>query len=341
MCNYTTKLSFTIKPTYLTLTPTLSAFIKAARLHGLNPYNYLAIHKINPKVADTTERNFPLIDLMKVIGSACVELGSYAFVLTFTKQYEWYNFDPKVLALAKQDNLYTLTLVFNALLKEQGSGPELELIHQGKIASYRVKLPILSKIDNTVYRLVILSIWNEIMSSIIGEEWLPHKFLVIGDNKGNLLDNITINDVPVFFNSAYNTIEFDSSLIFKESSMSINKSNKMVKTYSDILGNVAIDTLTKSVIKMIIQSGDASIERVASILGSNPRMLQIKLKIIDTTFSNILTTTRIELAKELLKTTSFKISDIASQLAFNSPEAFVRFFKKHETVTPLYWRKHN
>lgn len=325
----------------MTLTPTLSAFIKAAKLHGLNPYSYLAKYNIDPKKANINERNLPLIDLMKLLNSACDELGSYAFVLTFTKQYEWYNFDAKTLSLAKQDNLYTLTLVFNALLKEQGSGPELELIHQGRIASYRIKLPMLSNIDNTVYDLVVLSIWSDIMSSLLGEDWLPHKFLVIGEGKRKLIGNTTISDVPVTFNSTFNTIEFDSSLIFKSSSMEINKNSEMVKTYSDILGHVAIDALTKSVIKMIIQSGDISIERVASILGTNPRMLQIKLKCIDTTFSKILAITRIDLAKEQLKTTSFKVNEIALHLAFNSPEAFVRFFKLHEAVTPLYWRKHN
>lgn len=331
------KWSLTIKPTYLTLTPTLSAFIKAAKLHGLNPYSYLAKHNIDPKKANINERNLPLVDLIKLLNGACDELGSYAFVLTFTKQYEWYNFDAKVLALAKQDNLYTLTLVFNALLKEQGSGPELELMHQGRIASYRIKLPKLLDIDNTVYDLVVLSIWNDIMSSILGEDWLPHRFLVIGEGKSN----ITINNVPVTFNSNQNTIEFDSSLIFKSSSMEVNKNSEMVKTYSDILGHVAIDELTQSVIKMIIQSGDISIERVASILGTNPRVLQIKLKRVDTTFSKILAITRIDLAKEQLKTTSFQINEIASHLAFNSPEAFVRFFKLHESTTPLHWRKQN
>ena len=330
-------MSFIIKTTYVTLTPTLAAFIKAAKSHGLNPYSFLAKYDIDPRKANVNERNLPLIDLIKLLNSACDELGSYDFISTFTRQYEWYNFDAKVLALVKQDNLYTLTLVFNALLKEQGSGPELELIHQGRIASYRIKLPIYLGIDNTVYDLVVLSIWNDIMSSILGKDWLPHRFLAIGKGKSNL----TINNVPVTFNSHHNTIEFNSSLIFKSASMDINKNNGMVKTYDDILGNIAIDELTQSVIKMIIQSGDVSIERVASILGTNPRMLQIKLKRLGITFSSILALTRIDLAKEQLESTSFKINEIASNLAFNSPEAFVRFFKLHESVTPLYWRKHN
>ncbi|TWX72097.1 helix-turn-helix transcriptional regulator [Colwellia demingiae] len=330
-----------MEPTYLTLTPTLSAFIEAAKIHELNPYRYLAEYNIDPKKASTNERNLPLVDLIKLLNRACDELGSYTFVLTFVEQYEWDRFDAKVLALVQQDNLYTLTLVFNALLKEQGSGPELALAKQGRIASYHIKLPILSNTDNTVYKLVILVMWNAVMSKVSKGNWQPKKFLVSGTNNNRSCKNFSIYDTPVSFDQNLNAIEFDSSLLFKKLSMKVDKNKEMVKTYSEILGNVTTDSLTQSTIKMIIYSGDVSIEHVASILGTNPRMLQLKLKKLNTNFSKILASTRIILAKEQLQSTSYKINEIACHLAFNSSEAFVRFFKIHESVTPLHWRKYH
>lgn len=328
-----------MEPTYLTLTPTLSAFISAAKTHGLNPYEHLAKYGIEPQKAQINERDFPLTDLIVLLNSACDEVGSYSFLITFVELYEWDKFDSKVLSLVQQDNLYTLTLVFNTLLKEQGSGPELALVQQGKISSYHIKLPTLNNVGNAVYRLVVLIMWDAVMSKLTGDNWKPKKFLVSGSASYKLSKDFTIKGFAVFFDQNHNAIEFDSSLLFQKLSMPVNKNQEMVKSYSEILSNVSTKSLAESVIKMTIHSGDISISHVSSIIGIHPRLLQLKLKKLNTCFSEILTNTRISIAKQQLQSTSYKVHQIACHLAFNSPEAFVRFYRKHEGVTPLQWRK--
>lgn len=57
------------------------------------------------------------------------------------------------------------------------------------------------------------------------------------------------------------------------------------------------------------------------------------------TFSSYLTTLRMQKARELLKTTNFKIYEIAEMVGYHSVEHFNRMFKKMNGISPLQYRK--
>lgn len=326
---------------FLTLTSTLLAFIEAAKLHGLNPYTYLSKYGISPKNARVNERTLPLFDLINLINSVCEELYSYSFVSTFVEQYRWDKFDSKILALIQQDNLYTLTLVLNALIKEQETGIELSIKKRGDISSYIVELPTLNKIDNLPYRLIIVALWDSVMTKVIGNQWRPKSFLISGKGHYNLPNDFKINEVTVVFDQKNNEIFFDSRLLYQKLSMRVKSSSEMIQDYNRALGYANVISLTADIIKLVINSGDVSINHVSSIIGIHPRLLQQKLKKLDTSFSAILKVTRIDMAKTLLSSSEYNVRDIAYILAFNSLEAFIHFYKKNEGITPYQWKKNH
>ena len=57
------------------------------------------------------------------------------------------------------------------------------------------------------------------------------------------------------------------------------------------------------------------------------------------TFSSYVTALRIQKAKELLKTTSFKVYEISEMVGYRNVEHFNRVFKKLNGVTPAGYRK--
>lgn len=57
------------------------------------------------------------------------------------------------------------------------------------------------------------------------------------------------------------------------------------------------------------------------------------------TFSSYLTALRMQKAKELLKTTTFKVYEISEMTGYHSVEHFNRVFKKLNGVTPAKYRK--
>ncbi|PKI17105.1 helix-turn-helix transcriptional regulator [Colwellia sp. 12G3] len=328
-----------MKNEYYIPSSVILAFIETCQIHKLNPYSLLAERGITPNKAKTNKRDFKVQDLAMLLDRACTAFGSYSFAITFAKQYEWYKFDEKILVLSKQDDLHTLTLIFNALLTQQSAGPELLLTQMGNIATYRIKLPTFGDIDMTPYSLVMIAIWDDVMSQVMGADWSPDKFNISGVANHLLTEHIKISDLPVFFDSKTTSIEFNAKLIHRKLSFDISRRDNLIKTYSQLLDVMPIDVLSAELLKMVISSGNTSIEHISLMIGTSPRLLQKKLKGLNTNFSSILSNVRINIAKELLLNTSYSVSEIAYHLAFKSSETFVRFFKLNESITPLQWRK--
>ncbi len=85
---------------------------------------------------------------------------------------------------------------------------------------------------------------------------------------------------------------------------------------------------------------DLSLADVAGYAGLNEKYFSNRFtKETGETFSSYLTALRMQKARELLKTTSFKVYEISEMAGYHSVEHFNRVFKKINGVTPAQYRK--
>ena len=321
------------------LTSVLIAFIDACKIHAINPYKLLAIQGIEPQIAKDNTRTLDLEVVAKLLDSACQEAGSYSFAITFASKHQLFKLDEITIALARQEDLYTLTFIFNALLEHQSTGPKLSLSHKGSIATYQIRLPVFKGVDMTPLKLVILTLWNAVMTKTISNDWSPIEFTISGKVDSRLTEGLTISGKPLSFNNRVTAIKFDAKLINQKLSFNPSNTKSLVSAYSKLLSEIPLDKLVADLLSIVIFKGGTSLEHITSMLGTTPRQLQRNLKVLNTNYSDILSTVRLSIAKELLENSSYKVSDISFQLDFNSSEAFVRFFKERANITPLQWRK--
>lgn len=85
---------------------------------------------------------------------------------------------------------------------------------------------------------------------------------------------------------------------------------------------------------------ELSLAEVADYVGLNEKYFTNRFtKETGETFSSYVTALRIQKAKELLKTTSFKVYEISEMVGYRNVEHFNRVFKKLNGVTPAGYRK--
>lgn len=90
----------------------------------------------------------------------------------------------------------------------------------------------------------------------------------------------------------------------------------------------------------IYQFHDLNIESVAQRLHTTPKFLSAIIHHdMQTSFSQLINSYRVELAKELLRTTDDKIEYISSLCGFNSPQSMLRSFVKITGQLPSKWRE--
>lgn len=101
-------------------------------------------------------------------------------------------------------------------------------------------------------------------------------------------------------------------------------------------------TLAKRYIADNYQRSSLSLSDVAQYVELNENYFSSNFKKeTGESFMNYLLGIRLQNAKVLLKTTSFKVFEIADIVGFSSAEHFNRSFKKSEGITPLVYRKVN
>lgn len=120
--------------------------------------------------------------------------------------------------------------------------------------------------------------------------------------------------------------------------------NRIVKSYiEELMGRqgVHLQQFVEGVLAYIQENyrTDISLESCADNFGTTPYTLSRAIKqVTGINFIDYLTNMRIERAKELLKTTSLKINEIADQVGYQHTY-FNRIFKKIEGIPPSHYRE--
>ena len=101
----------------------------------------------------------------------------------------------------------------------------------------------------------------------------------------------------------------------------------------DLVGEV------RRAIGSTLESGETTLETVASHLSITPRRLRTQLSEANTSFQQILSDYCCRLAKKLLANTSESVERIVYLTGFSEPSTFYRAFKRWTNETPVEYRK--
>jgi AraC-like DNA-binding protein len=148
---------------------------------------------------------------------------------------------------------------------------------------------------------------------------------------------------PVYFNSP--TCQFSLSLDLVD--LVLPSGNDQFADFSDQSMTTYLLSLDKgyeiSHIKKIIvenlPSGNVTVEQVADELGINTRKLQRNLQKKNTTFSKLLSETRMDIAKGYIQDKYMDLTEVAFLLGFSELSTFSRSFKRWTGKSPMQFRK--
>jgi AraC-like DNA-binding protein len=88
-----------------------------------------------------------------------------------------------------------------------------------------------------------------------------------------------------------------------------------------------------------LRSGDPSIKRVASRLGTQPHTLTRRLRASGLSYRELLVRTRFELASQYLQRAGTRMTTIADALGYSNKSAFIRAFTRRAGCSPIEYRR--
>ena len=164
------------------------------------------------------------------------------------------------------------------------------------------------------------------------------------DPPGDISEYYRIFNCPVIFQSGVDEILLKKDLL---KTPLLQPNSNLVSVFEKQAGKILQDNfLSKSYTKRVsyfvvenLQGAVPSIKKVANNMATSVRSLQLKLKEEGTTYTEVLKTIRIALAKEYLRENSASVTEISYLLGFSDPSVFHHFFKKATGCTPLTFRE--
>ncbi len=93
--------------------------------------------------------------------------------------------------------------------------------------------------------------------------------------------------------------------------------------------------------RVLIEDEDPECARlchIAGLLAVHPRTLNRRLRAEGTSFQQLVSQTRLEIARQLLRDTQLPLIDVASALGYGDASAFIRAFRRAAGVSPAAWR---
>jgi AraC-like DNA-binding protein len=151
---------------------------------------------------------------------------------------------------------------------------------------------------------------------------------------------------PVAFGRGENRIEFERSLLGQplkggdEALLSVldEQAQRFLREHpakTDGLSRV------REQVRIAVESGQPSLERVAEALRASPRTLQRKLAEKGTTFHRVVDQVREDLARDHITNSRLTLGEVAYLLGFSELSAFSRAFKRWTGLSPARYRARN
>jgi AraC-like DNA-binding protein len=142
----------------------------------------------------------------------------------------------------------------------------------------------------------------------------------------------------VAFNSEQLAITAERSVLERDVAPLIREVNAQVNlalsaSANDIIANVS------RMISLSLASGSSNIADIATSMNYSQRTLQRKLSAKDTSYSALLDSVRFSMANQYLKSTYYRLTDIAFLLGYSNLSSFSRAYFRYAGIYPMEVRK--
>lgn len=182
----------------------------------------------------------------------------------------------------------------------------------------------------------------QLMRKLVGGAWQPDKIL---------LGHSPLDQAPAYmealrcrptFSSYCTGLAFDAATLALPLSTGDEGLRQMIADHLGRIERLAADELPqyiRQLLRDLLPSGRATVEKVADCLALHPRVLQRRLTQEGTSFQNLLDGTRQDMARHYLQDPTISMAQLAGLLGYSNPSGFSRAFHRWFNATPLEWQR--
>jgi len=319
---------------------TLTGYIEVARHVGLDPYALLRRFGISPNFLDDPENRHAAEPIVRLLEESAQASGCAAFGVLMAECRSFAQLGPLCLLLERLPTVRSVvrTLsdyrrhfndVMNITLEEDG---ETSLITAELLPEYA--LPQIT--DFTVARL------HRNLAGASGGRWHPASLHLAHEKPADSAIYRRYFACRIEWGSSFNgfscarsALDLPNPLADETKARHASQLLKMIELGPE---EAPVGDQVRRAISLLLPSGRATMDHVATNLGLSPSALRRRLDREHRHFADLLGEVRRELAQRYLANSAHSITEISDLIGYTSISSFTRWFTSEFGMSPISWR---
>ena len=147
--------------------------------------------------------------------------------------------------------------------------------------------------------------------------------------------------IPLYFDSAHFSLVFSRHWLDKPVPTANEEMQRLLQNQMDaVMADLSLEfpEQVRAVLRTALLSDRHSEEQIAALFGISVRTLIRRLQDSGTSFNLLVDECRFDLARQMLRSTSLSVGQIAEALGYTRSSTFIRAFRRWSSTTPARWR---
>lgn len=185
------------------------------------------------------------------------------------------------------------------------------------------------------------SVGVQLMRTLVGPGWQPAAVRLRHPPAGAASSYLEALDALPTFTAGRTCLEFVSSVLAQPLESADETLHRIMSEHIGRMERLSVNETpgyVRQLLRDLLPSGRATLEKVADCMAVNPRTLQRRLAQEGNSFQQLLDETRQEMARHFLEDPSISMAQLSRLLGYADSSAFSRAFNRWFDTRPLEWQ---
>ncbi|WP_314037472.1 AraC family transcriptional regulator [Dietzia sp. CH92] len=307
---------------------------------GGDPGSLLEEAGVSPFVVGDYNRFIPYSSLTTLVGRASEELGLPDFGLRVSRVQNLEMLGPIAVLARNADTVETALIGVIKYLHTYSPAIRADLRSEGHLARFSFAItPARMPYRQHLIELA-LGVILGMFRLLAGPGFRPLEVTFQHTRMSPTETYEEYFEAPIRFTAELNSLTFPARLLDRSIDGGDQQAHALARRFlSSHHRHLGVDEHVHELLDKLIPLGQADLHSIAAELLMHPRALQRRLAELGTSFEQIVTDWRRELAVELLRRPEMQLSEIAAQLGYAEQSVFTRSFRRWFGQTPLAYRR--
>ncbi|NKY54431.1 AraC family transcriptional regulator [Nocardia vermiculata] len=321
----------------------LNDYVDLGQSLGLDPARLVREAGLDPATLSMQDRWVPASAVTELLERSAADSDHEDFGLLLAERRRLSNLGPLSLVIREEPNVRSALELMVRHQHTYNESLHIRLTERNGIASARLHLDVGERRSTRQATELAMGAMQGILRSFLGANWCPTEATFTHCAPRDRTTHLRIFGPHLTFDHDFTGMTLYTTDLDIPNPMSDPLLRPYAQQFLESVDHTAHDTAVRDrvqeLVELLLPTGRCSVDQVARSLGVDRRTVHRRLAEEGHTYSEILDSTRGDLARRVVGNRDRSLTEVADMLGFSSPASFTRWFRSHHGCSPSQWRR--